>query len=70
MIYVQYDEAVREMAKGLNRFMGEEDAKHFAEIFAGNSLDGIYSHGMNRRPRRSAASARWRSMTRISASAR
>ena len=51
MIYVQYDEAVREMAKGLNRFMGEEDAKHFAEIFAGNSLDGIYSHGMNRYPR-------------------
>ncbi len=28
MIYVQYDEAVREMAKGLTRFMGEEDAKH------------------------------------------
>ena len=51
MIYVQYDEAVREMAKGLTRFMGEEDAKHFAEIFAGNSLDGIYSHGMNRYPR-------------------
>ena len=51
MIYVQYDQAVREMAKGLNRFMGEEDAKHFAEIFAGNSLDGIYSHGMNRYPR-------------------
>ena len=51
MIYVQYDEAVREMAKGLSRFMGEEDARHFAEIFAGNSLDGIYSHGMNRYPR-------------------
>ena len=51
MIYVQYDQAVREMAKGLTRFMGEEDAKHFAEIFAGNSLDGIYSHGMNRYPR-------------------
>lgn len=51
MIYVQYDEAVREMAKGLTRFMGEVDAKHFAEIFAGNSLDGIYSHGMNRYPR-------------------
>ena len=51
MIYVQYDEAVREMAKGLTRFMGEEDARHFAEIFAGNSLDGIYSHGMNRYPR-------------------
>ena len=47
MIYVQYDEAVREMAKGLTRFMGED----FAEIFAGNSLDGIYSHGMNRYPR-------------------
>ena len=51
MVYVSYDEAVREMAKGLSRFMDEENAKHFAEIFAGNSLDGIYSHGMNRYPR-------------------
>lgn len=39
------------MTKGLSRFMRSENAKHFAEIFAGNSLDGIYSHGMNRYPR-------------------
>ena len=51
MIYVQYDEAVRMMTKGLSRFMDEEHAAHFAAIFAGNSLDGVHSHGMNRYPR-------------------
>ena len=51
MIYVQYEEAVKRMARGLERFLNEEDAKRFAEIFAGNSLDGVYSHGMNRYPR-------------------
>ena len=48
MIYVSYDEAVRAMEKGLVRYLPEEKAHHFAEIFAGNSLDGVYSHGMNR----------------------
>ena len=51
MIYVQYDEAVERMARGLERFLNAQDAKRFAEIFAGNSLDGVYSHGMNRYPR-------------------
>ena len=51
MIHVQYDEAVRQMTLGLQRFMSEQDAKRFAEIFAGNSLDGVHSHGMNRYPR-------------------
>ena len=51
MIYVQYDEAVQMMTKGLSRFMDEEHAARFAAIFAGNSLDGVYSHGMNRYPR-------------------
>ena len=48
MIYVQYQEAVEKMAKGLERFLNRETAVRFAEIFAGNSLDGVYSHGMNR----------------------
>lgn len=51
MIYVKYEEAVAKMAKGLERFMDEKTAERFAEVFAGNSLDGVYSHGMNRYPR-------------------
>ncbi|MCI7704752.1 MAG: 3-dehydro-L-gulonate 2-dehydrogenase [Clostridiales bacterium] len=51
MIYVRYEEAVKRMARGLERFLNAQDAKRFAEIFAGNSLDGVYSHGMNRYPR-------------------
>ncbi|MBQ4264992.1 MAG: 3-dehydro-L-gulonate 2-dehydrogenase [Clostridia bacterium] len=51
MIYVQHEEAVRLMTKGLTRFMDDDTARRFAEIFAGNSLDGVYSHGMNRYPR-------------------
>jgi len=48
MIYVQYQEAVEKMARGLERFLNRETAVRFAEIFAGNSMDGVYSHGMNR----------------------
>ena len=48
MLHVAYDEAVRAMTAGLLPYLPEETARHFAEIFAGNSLDGVYSHGMNR----------------------
>jgi len=48
MIYVSYEEAVARMAKGLEKYLPAETAHRFAEIFAGNSLDGVYSHGMNR----------------------
>ena len=48
MMYVSYAEAVQAMEKGLLPYMDAEKAHHFAEIFAGNSLDGVYSHGMNR----------------------
>jgi len=51
MIRVAYDEAVAAMTRGLVRYMDEARAKQFAEIFAGNSMDGVYSHGMNRFPR-------------------
>lgn len=48
---VTYEQAASTMALGLRRFLGEADAQSFAEIFAGNSLDGVHSHGMNRYPR-------------------
>ena len=51
MIYVTYDEAVSTMERALARFLPQEKAHHFAEIFAGNSADGVHSHGMNRFPR-------------------
>ena len=51
MMYVSYEEAVRAMERGLARFMPQAQAHRFAEIFAGNSLDGVHSHGMNRYPR-------------------
>ena len=51
MLHVSYDEAVNTMTAGLKPYLPQEQAHHFAEIFAGNSLDGVYSHGMNRYPR-------------------
>ena len=51
MIYVTYEEAISTMERGLTRFLSADAAHRFAEIFAGNSLDGVYSHGMNRFPR-------------------
>ncbi len=51
MLMISYDEAVSTMEKGLLRFMDAQNAHRFAEIFAGNSLDGVHSHGMNRFPR-------------------
>ena len=51
MIYVSYEEAVAKMEKGLSKYLPEAEAHHFAEIFAGNSFDGVHSHGMNRFPR-------------------
>lgn len=48
---VTYEQAVQTMEKGLLRFMPTETAHRFAEVFAGNSLDGVHSHGMNRYPR-------------------
>lgn len=51
MINVRYEEAVAAMEKGLLAYLPAEKAHHFAEIFAGNSRDGVHSHGMNRYPR-------------------
>ena len=51
MLYVTVEQAVDAMERGLSRFLPREEAHRFAEIFAGNSLDGVHSHGMNRYPR-------------------
>lgn len=51
MLLVSYEKAVETMARGLSRYMPEDDARTFARIFADNSADGIMSHGMNRFPR-------------------
>ena len=48
---VRYEEAAERMTEGLLPYLPRQDARHFAEIFAGNSLDGVHSHGMNRYPR-------------------
>ena len=48
---VSYEQAVLQMERGLSRFLSRDDAHHFAEIIAQNSLDGVHSHGMNRYPR-------------------
>ena len=49
---VAYQEMVEEFARVLrSRGFSEEDALEAAEIFAQNSLAGVYSHGLNRFPR-------------------
>ena len=48
MLYISYDEAVDVMARGLEKRIPEETARRFARVFAENSLDGVYSHGINR----------------------
>ena len=51
MLTVTYEQAVEAMERGLLRYMPGDKAHRFAEIFAGNSCDGVHSHGMNRYPR-------------------
>ena len=51
MIRVSYEKAVELMTKGLLHYLSWDRAKEMAEIFAGNSADGVASHGMNRYPR-------------------
>lgn len=49
---VTYQEMVNEFARVLHdRGFSAEDAQDAAEIFAQNSLAGVYSHGLNRFPR-------------------
>lgn len=49
MLRIPYDQLVETLARGLLR-AGLRDERRFrlAEVFAGNSLEGVYSHGVNR----------------------
>ena len=50
---VQYDVMVQEFARVLEKKgFTHEDAENAAIIFAQNSLAGVYSHGLNRFPRK------------------
>lgn len=52
MLRIKYEEMVAEFKRVLiSRGFTEENADDAATVFAQNSLDGIYSHGVNRFPR-------------------
>ena len=51
MLHVTVEQAVQAMERGLSRFLEKDEARARAEIFAGNSLDGGHSQGLNRYPR-------------------
>lgn len=52
MEYIKYEELEKEFQRVLiSRGFEEKNAKDAASVFAQNSLDGIYSHGINRFPR-------------------
>lgn len=52
MSLIPYQQMAEEFERVLlSRGFSREDARQAAEIFAQNSLDGIYSHGLNRFPR-------------------
>ena len=51
MIRIPYETALAAMRDGLLPYLPAAEAARFAAIFAGNSADGVASHGMNRYPR-------------------
>lgn len=52
MLRIKYDDMVNEFKRILvSRGFTEENAIDAATVFAQNSLDGVYSHGVNRFPR-------------------
>lgn len=52
MLRIKYEDMVREFQRVLaSRGFSEKNAADAATVFAQNSLDGIYSHGLNRFPR-------------------
>lgn len=52
MLRIKYEDMVKEFNRVLlGRSFSREDAQAAAELFAQNSLDGVYSHGLNRFPR-------------------
>lgn len=49
MLRISYDSLVETLAKGLFRAgIRDERRVQLANVFAGNSLEGVYSHGVNR----------------------
>lgn len=49
---VRYDDMVNEFCRVLKKYgFDEQSARDAAEIFAQNSMAGVYSHGLNRFPR-------------------
>jgi 3-dehydro-L-gulonate 2-dehydrogenase len=49
MLRIKYEDMVKEFERVLlSRGFREKDAQDAAALFARNSLDGIYSHGLNR----------------------
>ena len=49
MVYIKYDTLVDTLKKGIIKAGLDEDrAQQLAHVFAGNSLEGVYSHGVNR----------------------
>lgn len=49
MVYIKYNELVTVLEKGLIKAgLDNERAAKLADVFAGNSLEGVYSHGVNR----------------------
>lgn len=52
MLRIKYEDLKNEFKRVLvSRGFSEKNAEDAAEVFAQNSLDGIYSHGVNRFPR-------------------
>ncbi len=52
MLRIKYEDMVKEFKRVLvSRGFTEKNAEDAATVFAQNSLDGIYSHGINRFPR-------------------
>lgn len=49
MVYIQYDVLTGTLKKGLEKAgLDAARAEQLAQVFAGNSLEGVYSHGVNR----------------------
>ncbi len=52
MLRIKYEDMVKEFQRVLlSRGFSEKNAADAAIVFAQNSLDGIYTHGLNRFPR-------------------
>jgi 3-dehydro-L-gulonate 2-dehydrogenase len=48
---IPYNEAVNTMERALRKYLDGGNARVLAEIFARNTREGVYSHGINRFPR-------------------